>query len=71
MTNSVNRWLAALLIGACLMAAPAHAQGPNDAELIPTPEAEGDSGPDPVYGYVVCSLLAALGVFAVCKSARR
>jgi uncharacterized protein HemY len=66
----IRRSLLALVLALACVAAPAHAQNPNDFGAT-TEEAPAPSGPDPVYGYVVCSILAAVAIFAVCKSARR
>jgi hypothetical protein len=62
-TFAVPALALALLAG---VAAPASAQEPE-----PAAEGEGGGGSGPVPGYAATGVLAALGLFIVCKSARR
>jgi hypothetical protein len=65
--------LASLAIGAAVVSPGALAQtpNPNEAGLIPEQQASGGGGGDPWYGYAAWAIAAALGLFLVCKSARR
>lgn len=62
---------AALLLGLAL-AAPPPAVLAQEENAESTDNAEGGTSKgDPLYGYIGTGLLAAVAIFAVCKSARR
>lgn len=71
---AIRRACLTVVCALALSPSVAHAQtpNPNEADLQqPAQETQGSGGGEPWYGYAAWGFVAVMGLFLVCKSARR